>query len=60
MWKINEIEAESKLEEWSSAIRDLDSNRVRENHTQIQKEEKLTALSKCFLYHHPDGSITSY
>lgn len=60
MRKINEIEAESKLEEWSSAIRDLDSNRVRENHTHIQTEEKLTALSKCFLYHHPDGSITSY
>lgn len=46
MWKINEIEAESKLEEWSSVIRDLDSNRVTENHTHIQIEEKLTALSK--------------
>lgn len=46
MWKINEIEAESKLEEWSSVIRDLDSNRVTENHTHIQVEEKLTAFSK--------------
>lgn len=46
MWKINEKEAESKLEEWSSVLRDLDSNRVRDNHIHIQIKEKLTELSK--------------
>lgn len=45
MWKINKIETESKSEECSTVIRDLDSSRDRENEIHIQIEEELTALS---------------